>query len=100
MDYILACGLLGWLGLVFLTYDIWCQYFRFLLDRMGRLPEGLKWKVADGKRIRGGLPVWHGKGHATKCRDRHLVQYQRGAGKTDGEGPERIWAVLNSLAYA
>jgi hypothetical protein len=46
------------------------------------------------------LPIWHGEIHWLKCRSRNLVQYQKGAGKVDGEAPERLWAKHNEASYA
>ncbi|KAJ7593205.1 hypothetical protein C8J56DRAFT_886201 [Mycena floridula] len=50
--------------------------------------------------IHAALLIWHGDVHFLKCRTQNLVQYQDGAGKTDGEAPERLWGEINEIAYA
>jgi DNA-directed RNA polymerase subunit RPC12/RpoP len=99
MDYIFLSAILTFYGLVFLTYDIYCQYIVHACERFARLPECLRCGKEFGD-LKGGIPVWHGEAHCPKCRAKFQVQYQRGAGKVDGEGPERVWAKMNEIAFA
>jgi hypothetical protein len=99
MDYVFFSGIITWLWAVFLTYDIWCQYVINLFSRMRLLPECLQRDLDRGP-MDGALNEWHSTGHLAVCQAQHAVQYQRGTGKTDGEGPERFWARTNNIAFA
>ncbi|KAF7313213.1 CxC2 domain-containing protein [Mycena kentingensis (nom. inval.)] len=46
------------------------------------------------------LPVWHAAAHEEECQMANSLSYTRGVGRTDGEGIERTWAVLNTMSYA
>lgn len=82
---------------VMVTYDIGCQWKVHLNTRLQAMPEHLRLKVPS---VHVRLPVWHGNVHEIACRSANSVRYAKGAGKVDGEGPERIWASMNSIAYA
>ncbi|KAI4517040.1 hypothetical protein K525DRAFT_211789 [Schizophyllum commune Loenen D] len=88
---------------VMLTYDIGCQWKKTLWDRLNKLPFSLQPHTEIGRPrldIDVRLPVWHGNVHDIACRSANSVRYAPGAGKPDGEGPERIWATMNTLATA
>lgn len=80
-----------------ITYDIACQYKKRWKERIAALPRQLQ--ALPVPVVTWGLPVWHGKGHGIKCEEENSLKYQVGVGKTDGEGPERLWSVLNPLSY-
>ncbi|KAJ7671900.1 hypothetical protein B0H14DRAFT_2424284, partial [Mycena olivaceomarginata] len=42
----------------------------------------------------------HAASHNEGCQSANSLSFREGVGKTDGEGVERTWAVLNSAAYA
>ncbi|KAL0565089.1 hypothetical protein V5O48_016945 [Marasmius crinis-equi] len=44
------------------------------------------------------IPKWHLVNHVLKCLVPFSLTYTEGAGRTDGEAPERCWAWLNSIA--
>ncbi|KAF9022411.1 hypothetical protein BDZ89DRAFT_1196078 [Hymenopellis radicata] len=46
-----------------------------------------------------GLPIWHGGAHEISCETAESLKYKEGVGKTDGEGIERVWSVLNPMSY-
>ncbi|TRM60856.1 hypothetical protein BD626DRAFT_538623 [Schizophyllum amplum] len=73
---------------VVVSYDIGCQYSINFDERMKNLPEVLRIDT-DSTDVAFGLPVWHGGIHEELCRS-----------KTDGEGIERIWALMNAWAWA
>ncbi|KAJ7585546.1 hypothetical protein C8J56DRAFT_1052852 [Mycena floridula] len=100
MDFIFfsAIAMCG-LALIFLTYDIYCQYRVNLESRNKSMPKRLRHDFAATE-IKGGLPIWHGDIHVLSCRTEHQIQYQEGATKLDGEAPERVWSVLNPISYA
>ncbi|KAJ7588021.1 hypothetical protein C8J56DRAFT_889867 [Mycena floridula] len=100
MDYIFLMAIMMCrLALVFLTYDIYCQYRVNLESRNRSMPEQIRHDFAATE-IKGGLPIWHGDVHVLSCRTEHQIQYQEGAAKGDGEAPERVWSVLNPISYA
>jgi hypothetical protein len=79
------------------SYDIWCQFRPHLFERMVDLPDELH---RDEENMDGGLPEWHAGGHKVACGEVHSVKYKKGTGKTDCEGPERVWAKSNNLAFS
>ncbi|TRM57974.1 hypothetical protein BD626DRAFT_411071, partial [Schizophyllum amplum] len=88
---------------IMLTYDIGCQWKKNLHTRALKLPENYKPTTSTGRPIFNidvRLPVWHGNVHEIACRTANSMRYAGGAGKPDGEGPERIWAAMNSMATA
>ncbi|KAJ7446844.1 hypothetical protein B0H11DRAFT_1745358, partial [Mycena galericulata] len=99
MDFILFCALLGF-SLLWLTisYDIACQWKKNLIDRMKKLPKSIQipletitWQCA--------LPVWHAGSHESDCQNANSLSFKPGVGKSDGEGVERTWSVLNPASY-
>ncbi|TRM61976.1 hypothetical protein BD626DRAFT_404672 [Schizophyllum amplum] len=80
------------------SYDIGCQYMINFADRLSKLPSALQIDL-DEVAVAFGLPVWHGGIHEEACRSRHSLKY-RPVGRTDGEGIERVWALLNAIAWA
>lgn len=54
--------------------------------------------------LRGGVglscsvPKLHAKVHKLSCQLEHAISIQDGTGRTDGEGIEHMWAVVNALA--
>lgn len=96
------------------TYDIACQYkinFKkrivavqeFIQSQLDALPPALRelrhpaLTLPEIDDIVWALPVWHGNVH--ECEAENSVKYQYGLGKTDGEGIERIWAMMNPMSY-
>jgi hypothetical protein len=99
MDYILMSALAGF-GLMELTlsYDIACQWKKYLAARMERLPEDLRLDL-DAINVESGLPVWHALAHEDFCAAMNSLNYIPGVGRTDGEAIERLWAWLNGSSY-
>jgi hypothetical protein len=46
------------------------------------------------------LPVWHAGAHELSCQTQNSLSYAVGVGRTDGEGIERTWAILNPLGFS
>ncbi|KAF9039648.1 hypothetical protein BDZ89DRAFT_1129259 [Hymenopellis radicata] len=82
---------------VTVTYDIVCQYKKHFKERIDALPAALR--CLDIPELLWGLPVWHGNVHDVACEASESVKYKVGVGKTDSEGPERVWMVLNPMLY-
>lgn len=99
MDYILMSAVKGF-GLQQLTisYDIACQWKKNFEERMARLPEDLRLEL-DTIDVETGLPVWHALAHEDFCASRNSLNYIPGVGRSDGEGVERLWSVLNGSSF-
>ncbi|KAF7321398.1 CxC2 domain-containing protein [Mycena kentingensis (nom. inval.)] len=84
-----------------ISYDVVCQWHKLLPQR------------AQAIRGRGGtttdlskfemqyvLPVWHAAAHEIACRTENSISFAVGVGKTDGEGIERLWSLLNPISWS
>ena len=98
MDYIFFSAILG-ITLLFLTvsYDIACQWKRNLFKRMQKLLSELR-LAPDSIKMQFGIPVWHASAHEVSCQMENGLGLQDGVGRTDGEGIERTWAEMNTMA--
>ncbi|KAF7321068.1 CxC2 domain-containing protein [Mycena chlorophos] len=100
MDWIVFSALMGiTLLLITISYDIACQWKVNLPQRLPRLPPALQKDLAETK-IQFGLPVFHAPVHNDGCKDENHLSHQPGVAKTDGEGIERVWSVLNSISFS
>ncbi|KAJ6460704.1 hypothetical protein C8R47DRAFT_1226206 [Mycena vitilis] len=121
MDYIFLCALMGVTVLALaISYDIACQWKVNLAARVKKMTEERTKRedkrIEEGKmteadraqplprleefEIQFALPVWHAAAHETSCQSQNLLSYTEGVGRTDGEGIERTWAVLNPLGFS
>ncbi|KAJ7669187.1 hypothetical protein DFH06DRAFT_944750, partial [Mycena polygramma] len=102
MDYILLAALTGVTVLALaISYDIACQWKIHLPSRAKHIKETTTLTTdLDKFEIQFALPVWHASAHETSCQTENSLSYAEGVGRTDGEGIERTWAVLNPLGYA
>jgi hypothetical protein len=76
---------------VLLMYDIACQYFVHLQDRIGNhLPFGLEVEAAIG--------LFHVHAHKDQCFFRYASSFIPGAGVVAGEILESLWSSLNSIS--
>ncbi|KAJ7450436.1 hypothetical protein FB451DRAFT_1566624 [Mycena latifolia] len=100
MDYIVMAALAGFcLMLLTISYDIGCQWKIHLPERNERLPKNVRLPLKDVQ-IQYGLPVWHAASHNEDCRNANSLSLKPGVGKSDGEGVERVWSVLNPIAFS
>jgi hypothetical protein len=73
-----------------LIYDIICQYWIHLLDRIGHLlPSGLELDRAIG--------LFHVHGHKEECFYRYASSFIPGAGVVAGEILESLWSGMNTI---
>ncbi|PPQ84273.1 hypothetical protein CVT24_012851 [Panaeolus cyanescens] len=80
-----------------ISYDIACQWSIHLQERLARLDT--TYFLFDGTWIsRFLVPKFHLPAHVSACRTRYSFNYTTGAGRTDGEAPERGWNETNPLA--
>ncbi|KAJ7832602.1 hypothetical protein B0H13DRAFT_1914961 [Mycena leptocephala] len=100
MDYIVMAALAGFsLMLLTISYDIACQWKVHLAERTAKLPLEMCLPLNDIK-LQYALPVWHAGSHNEDCRDANSLSFKPGVGKSDGEGVERTWSVLNPAAHS
>ncbi|KAJ7031694.1 hypothetical protein C8F04DRAFT_959933 [Mycena alexandri] len=102
MDYILLSALLGvTLLAITISYDIACQWKINLPTRAKKIQDDSKLTTRLGEfEIQFALPVWHAAAHEVECQTQNSLSYTGGVGRTDGEGIERTWAVLNPLGFS
>ncbi|KAJ7675296.1 hypothetical protein B0H17DRAFT_1207804 [Mycena rosella] len=99
MDYIVMSVLVGFtLMMLTLLYDIACQWKTTLPERNEKMPKVLRLSL-EKFTLQCALPVWHAGSHNEQCQDDNSLSFKPGVGKSDGEGVERVWAVLNPAAY-
>lgn len=99
MDYILCSSLRNVRETpVRLTYDINCQYSRYLHSRILTLPSELQLPADMLSNMEHGVPKWHLTSHGLLCRLLFNINHLPGWMRTDGEGIEKGWASLNSVA--
>ncbi|KAJ7704630.1 hypothetical protein B0H14DRAFT_2416236 [Mycena olivaceomarginata] len=99
MDFIVMGALAGF-ALMWLTisYDISCQWKINLAKRNAMMPDDMKLPL-DTIKVQCALPVWHASSHEEECSSANSLSFKPGVGKSDGEGVERTWAVLNPASY-
>lgn len=73
-----------------LIYDIACQYFVHLKDRIGTL-------LPDGMTLDSAIGLFHVHGHKEECFFRYATSFIPGAGVTVGEILEMLWSTLNLI---
>ena len=80
---------------VIFVYDINCQY---MVNLMARIKRGAKhlW-LRPGLLFIPGIGLFHVHGHQEICFPQFAPTFIPGAGQTDGEILETLWAVLNEV---
>jgi len=94
VDYAVAGALDGTDGIVriVLSYDLGCQYGINFVPRMeARFPH-LKGRL---HRVVFLVPKMHLYGHKEDCQYLYSFNFTPGVGRTEGETPERGWAIVN-----
>ncbi|KAL1658890.1 hypothetical protein GGF50DRAFT_131419 [Schizophyllum commune] len=84
---------------IILSYDIACQFYKNLVDRIKKLPVRLRFE-AVALTMRFVIPKLHILGHRAACQLMFNIAYLFGGARTDGEGVERPWAHLGPLGTA
>lgn len=99
MDYIVMSALMGFcLMMLTISYDIGCQWQKGLAERNTKLPKRMRLAL-DKFTFQCALPVWHAASHNEECQTTNSLSFKPGVGKSDGEGVERVWSVLNPASY-
>ncbi|KAJ7473239.1 hypothetical protein FB451DRAFT_1035635 [Mycena latifolia] len=99
MDYI-AASILRHIDarlLKVISYDIVCQWWKQLKERLLRLPALLRLRITL-ELLRFVIPKMHIHSHTIACQILFSLNFLLGAGQTDGEGIERPWANIGGVA--
>ncbi|KAF7307110.1 CxC2 domain-containing protein [Mycena indigotica] len=102
MDFIVLATLEGeTITNVVISYDVVCQWQVLWPTRAKRIIQRGDLEVdLSSFTIQYALPVWHAAAHETSCRSSNTLKYALGVGKTDGEGIERTWSLLNPISWS
>ncbi|PPQ80627.1 hypothetical protein CVT24_002727 [Panaeolus cyanescens] len=99
MDYIFASAMKEFLGLatILISYDIACQWFVNLYSRMENIWPS-KLKIPTQVRLVPAIPKLHEPMHnQTDNHQQYSLNFIPGAGFSDLETPERVWAGHNAV---
>ncbi|KAF7322147.1 CxC2 domain-containing protein [Mycena kentingensis (nom. inval.)] len=99
IDYIFASVLrhISRLLRLMLSYDIACQWWKHLKERLLNLPPLIRLSLVFAM-IRFVIPKMHIKAHTLACQLLFSLYFALGSGQTDGEGIERLWAMCGAVA--
>ncbi|KAF6758079.1 hypothetical protein DFP72DRAFT_989163 [Ephemerocybe angulata] len=81
----------------YISYDIACQWSKYLLERITKIDPESPILRSEAKR-RFLVPKFHLPAHIAACQTKFAFMFTPGAGLGDGEAPERGWGEANPLA--
>ncbi|KAF7289215.1 CxC2 domain-containing protein [Mycena indigotica] len=86
---------------IVISYDIACQWKQHILERATRLSTNpaIPTNLSEYD-LQFALPVWHAAAHEINCQAANSLTHAVGVGRTDGEGIERTWAILNPIGFS
>ncbi|ESK84389.1 hypothetical protein Moror_10160 [Moniliophthora roreri MCA 2997] len=97
MDCILLMSLIGCpLPILFVTYNIACQWSINFYERMNQLP--ISWQFPPDRSVTFKVLKFHLLAHIEKCHAPYALEYMEGVGDVDREAPERSWSGFNNNA--
>lgn len=100
MDYVFLASIVGVFVLYLIaSYDIACQFFVNFKTRVLELPQWLQPSISL-QNIVPKIPKAHIYTHGESCHGPYSFNWTKGAGRTDAEGIERLWSMLNKAAYS
>jgi hypothetical protein len=79
------------------SYDVACQWAIYLWKRLLVYPPPLRFDY-QSKAFKFLVPKFHLPAHIMKCQKTFSFNFAKGVGRTEGEAPERGWAILNWAA--
>ena len=98
MDYSL-CKALSYnmenIPIVLVMYNIMCQYWVNLKDRVAKSPE---LTIPSSLELHTGIRLFHIHGHQDSCLPQYLPSFIPEAKQVDGEIIETLWAPLNNIS--
>lgn len=97
MDFIVLSAVSGTpVQSLMVIYDIACQWKVNFAKHMVELPPHLH--IPSSVTLDFAIPKCHCPAHQTECQTPHSLNLKPGAGRTDGEGIERDWSMINPAA--
>lgn len=100
MDYIFLSAIIGiTVTTILLTYDIICQWSKNFEKRAKLFPVSMHDAILRLLLLLAVLK-FHLPAHGDSCQSSYNLTYMVGAGRVDGEGIERGWSLMNSIATA
>lgn len=87
----------GAIRLLLHIYDINCQYWKYLRERIER---NFMLDIEEHIELLHAIGLFHVHGHKDECLYRWATSYVPGAGIVDGEVLETLWSVLNTVSAA
>src|SRR5712672_1823180 len=98
MDYLFFSSLLhSYFIWLIVSYDIVCQWYLHLWERMLDFPTRFHVNL-EGKKVTFLVPKFHLPAHVEKCQTAFSFNLIHGVGLADGEAPERGWSDINPLS--
>ncbi|KAF5332217.1 hypothetical protein D9611_008019 [Ephemerocybe angulata] len=101
MDFIFHWSLvvlaLGILQTFYISYDIACQWSKYLMERITKIDPKSPILRSESK-SRFLVPKFHLPAHIAACQTKFAFMFTPGAGLGDGEAPEHGWGEANPLA--
>lgn len=92
VDYVYFAAVFSVLvQVIVVSYDIACQWSRNFRKRV----ENYQGCITYNKDTTFLVPKFHLPAHQQSCKDNYSFNYTKGVGQTDGEAPERGWAITN-----
>ncbi|KAF6750496.1 hypothetical protein DFP72DRAFT_991595 [Ephemerocybe angulata] len=88
---------LGILHTFYISYDIACQWSKYLMERIAKIDPKSP-ILQSGSKSRFLVPKFHLPAHIAPCQTKFAFMFTPGAGLGDGEAPERGWGEANPLA--
>lgn len=99
MDYILLATLIGTCLMLFVTYDLACQYYKNFLRRMSAFPPCMKLDTTTTENMRWAIPKKHWAVHGPD-HSRWSLNYLPYSARTSGELIETSWAHSNPISVS
>ncbi|EIW58987.1 uncharacterized protein TRAVEDRAFT_124302 [Trametes versicolor FP-101664 SS1] len=91
MDYNFVCAMKEYLIVnKLISYDIACQWSKLLLKHIAKFPDHIQINVPECS-LSYAIPKLHIQSHIREGHLPYSLNYRKGIGRTDGEGPERHW---------
>ncbi|KAJ7038483.1 hypothetical protein C8F04DRAFT_1256091 [Mycena alexandri] len=98
LDFLLLSVLLTFaLWYVIVSYDIACQYGKHFWERMQKLPESMRLRIAE-ENVWWKVPNFHLPPHKWPCHSPFSFHFMYGAGMSHGETIEQNWSFSNGAA--
>ncbi|THU82072.1 hypothetical protein K435DRAFT_692249, partial [Dendrothele bispora CBS 962.96] len=104
MDFIFAYSLKTFVHVLWLllSYDIACQWFVNLFARMSNTwsDDMRPTQILNSENVVPAVGKFHEPAHLQKDHEQYSFNLIAGVGHSNGEGPERLWAAHNAVAYS